>query len=815
MDYKLISFLENKFKKEIRAATVLSPSEGTFSEFPKELNEKFVRVLKEQGITNLYSHQAEAFESVIRNQDAVIVSRTASGKTLSFLLPILNEYMLAEAPFTVMLLYPTKALSRDQEGTLGRLLEEALDQRKLGTFDGDTPPEERSRLQKTADFIITNPDMLHSGILPNHNRKWKSFLSRLRYIVVDEVHTYRGAFGSHVSNVFRRLERVCEIHGSNPVFICSSATVGNPGEHVNALFHREFRVIDNDGSPRPERKLYFVNPPVITSANGVLFRKGPGSVSVPLIREAARLGVRTICFCRARQEVERLYRAVTDGNPDLWEIVKPYRGGLLPNERRKLERDLFSGKIKVIISTNALELGIDIGDLDFCILSGHPGSVASFWQQAGRVGRKGNRAVVVFIAKDTPVDQYIVHHPEFITSTPIEQAWLNADNPYIIMQHLPCAAYEHPLRDDEQLFRSAAYKHAVEVLKANETIVPYREFYRYALSDYPSRGVNLRGMTDYNIEIYCGTEVIGEIDPIGARGTLYKDAIYQHLGERYMSMELDLDKKLCRVEKVKVDYYTEAEWENRVTLTSIEDSTLRNESQLQFGYVNVNKQAKLYKKIRERSFENIGYGPITLPPFEYDTTGFCLLPSKRWQKVLSATDKRYVSAAIYGLSYLLKKTSPSICMGDISDIDTDVSLTETGDNEWKSALYLYDSIEGGAGFGEKIYEKIEDVLKLCLQIMEECECKAGCPACVPSLPPGVKDEELLMFLIESNAAVECTISLIKNLLAGEEYMPVIKIEKQSLYPQITPPEEDQEVKKLTVRLNKAAELLKKKRERLH
>jgi ATP-dependent helicase YprA (DUF1998 family) len=282
-----------------------------------------------------------------------------------------------------------------------------------------------------------------------------------------------------------------------------------------------------------------------------------------------------------------------------------------------------------------------------------------------------------------------------------------------------------------------------------------------------------------------------------------------------MSMELDLNKKLCRVEKVKVDYYTEAEWENRVTLTSIEDSTVRNKNQLQFGYVNVNKQAKLYKKIRERSFENIGYGPITLPPFEYDTTGFCLLPSKRWQEVLSAIDKRYVSAAIYGLSYLLKKTSPSICMGDVSDIDTDVSLTETGDNEWKSALYLFDSIEGGAGFGEKIYEKIEDVLKLCLQILEECECKAGCPACVPSLPPGVKDEELLMFLIESNAAVECTISLIKNLLAGEEYIPAIKIEKQPLYPQITPPEEDQEVKKLTARLNKAATLLKQKRERLH
>jgi DEAD/DEAH box helicase domain-containing protein len=393
--------------------------------------------------------------------------------------------MRAPAPFGVLLLYPTKALSRDQEGTLGKLMQAALNSRNLGTFDGDTPRDERRTIQRTADFVITNPDMLHAGILPNHNRGWKSFLSRLRYIVVDEVHMYRGAFGSHVANVFRRLQRVCEMHGSRPAFVGCSATVGNPAQHVQALFHRPCMVIDRDGAPRPRRDLYFVNPPLVQSQGSALYRKGTGSVFVPLIRCAAEHRVRSICFCGARQQVERLYRAITDGHPALRTVIQPYRGGLLPNERRRLERDLFDGRINTIISTNALELGIDIGDLDLCLLSGHPGTVASFWQQAGRVGRKGTQAVIVFAAKDAPVDQYLVNHPEFITSAPVEQAWLSADNPYILLQHLPCAAYEHPLRTEEPLFESPAFRMAAQVLARDGTLAPYHDCLRYARAITP------------------------------------------------------------------------------------------------------------------------------------------------------------------------------------------------------------------------------------------------------------------------------------------------------------------------------------------
>ena len=515
-------FLMRRFEKEVRAHLVVNSKKGSYKGFPSSLEPALAGVLKEDGINRLYTHQREAFDSISGRENTLLVSHTASGKTLSFFLPILNEYLAAEAPFSVLLLYPTKALSRDQESTFGRLMSVVNKANRLGTFDGDTPRDERNRIQQSADFMITNPDMLHSGILPNHNRRWKSFLSRLRYIVVDEVHIYRGAFGSHVSNVFRRLLRICEIHGASPVFVCSSATVGNPENHVRALFHGDFKVIDKDGAPRPDREFFFINPPLVQSHGHALYRKGPASVSIPLIREAVKRNIRTICFCRARQEVERLYRAVCDNHPDLAKKVKPYRGGLLPNERRQLERDLVSGKLTAIITTNALELGIDIGDLELCILSGHPGTVASFWQQAGRVGRRGKSAMVVYVAKDSPIDQFLVHHPEFITRAPIEEALLNGDNPYIMLQHLPCAAHEHPLRENENLFSSLVYEEALEVLKSEKTVKPYHETYRYALQDYPARGVNLRGMTDYNVEILCGSEVIGEIDPIGARGTLYK-----------------------------------------------------------------------------------------------------------------------------------------------------------------------------------------------------------------------------------------------------------------------------------------------------
>ncbi|MFW6414441.1 MAG: DEAD/DEAH box helicase [Verrucomicrobiota bacterium] len=812
---EVTTFFENRFVDDIRALRTLDASQGEFIDYPASLHPSLRRILQQEGIRSLYKQQYQAFEQVSSGRDTLLVSSTASGKTLAFLLPVLNEYMKADTPFSTMLMYPTKALSRDQEGTLGRLLKTATGNQKLGTFDGDTPREERRNIQRSADFMLTNPDMLHAGILPNHNRRWSNYLSRLRFIIIDEIHSYRGAFGSHVANVLRRLLRVCHIHGSNPLFICSSATVGNPAEHAAALCHRHFEVVTADSSPRSQRDIYFVTPPLLESQGAALYRKGPGSITVPLLRNAAENGVRTICFCRARQQVERLYKAVTDGRPALRSKIKPYRGGLLPNERRQLERDLFEGRITAIITTNALELGIDIGDLDLCILSGHPGTVASFWQQAGRAGRRGSRAMIVFIGADKPVDQYLVNHPEFIMQAPVEQAWLNADNPYVFLQHLPCAAYEHPLRESEEFFSGDVYDMAVNVLSEDNTIVPYRGCYRYAHSDYPARGTNLRGLTDYNVQIYCGTEIIGEIDPIGARGTLYKDAVYQHLGRKYLSRDLDLEKKLCQVEEINVDYYTEAVWENRIEMVEEEAEKALHGARLKFGFIHVNKQPKLYKKIRERTFENIGYGPITLPAFEYDTMGLSLLLPAAWKRAVEEVDKRYVGAALFGLSYLLRHAAPSLAMADLQDIETDVSLVEEQEQEWQSALFLYDTHEGGVGYAEKIYEKIDDCFTLCQSIIEDCECQTGCPACVPPLPPGVNSEELEELLIESDAAVVCTKSLLEALIEGVVKVPEVRELRHRRARSLEPAGVDEEQEKTRRRLERASVNLRKSRGREH
>ncbi len=807
-------FIEKKFSSDIRARFRLDAVEGTYRDFPEGLAGELKDILVNQGITSFYEHQSLAFDLVSAGKDTLIASSTASGKTMSFFVPILNEYLAAAQPFSVLLLYPTKALSRDQENTFAKLMDVVRKRGRLGTYDGDTPRDERERLQRSSDFIITNPDMLHSGILPNHNRNWRFFLSRLRYIVVDEVHIYRGAFGSHVSNVFRRLLRVCRIHGSEPAFVCSSATIGNPAAHSEALFMRPFSVIDRDAAPRPPRDFYFINPPLVTGEGMAPVRKGPASISIPLLVEAATRRVRTICFCRARQEAERLCRAVTDGRPELAALVKPYRGGLLPSERRALEKDLLTGRLSVVISTNALELGIDIGDLDLCVLSGYPGTVASFRQQAGRVGRKNRPATVVFIGKDGPIDQYLIHHHTFITKAPVEQAFLNADNPYILLQHLPCAAQEHPLRPQEELFPGPIYGDALSVLRGEKIVVPYHESFRYALNEIPSRGVNLRGMTDYNVEIYCGTEVVGELDPIGAMGTVYKDAIYHHLGKKYMSLNLDMEQKLCEIAPVDVDYYTEAVWESKVELVDREREEELNEAKLAFGLMDVSKQPKLYKKIMERTYENIGYGPITLPPFRYQTTGFNMLPPVRWVKAMEEADRRYISAAHFGLSYILRHAATFFCMADLKDLETDISLTETAPGEWRSALYLYDAIDGGVGYAENIFDRIAECLALCSEILQSCKCGTGCPGCVPPLPPGVDDRELEEFLIETNASTECTRSLLVALIEGVIRMPVIKKVRHPVHREPAPPD-DPERAMAVQRLNRAATILKTKRERVH
>ena len=817
---KLSRFLESQFSQEICTKRVIAPCQGELRDFPESIHLGLLKALNKLGIKSLYSHQLESYQAISRGEDTVIVSKTASGKTLSYLLPILNRYLQnPQKPCSCLLMFPTKALSRDQEGGLASVLKNALPNKalNLGTFDGDTPQAERHKISQSADFILSNPDMLHAGILPNHTRRWKTFLSRLQYIVIDEVHTYRGAYGSHVANIIRRLLRVCAFYGASPQFICSSATIANPREHVEQLCNRPFHEVSKDGAPSPSRSFYLMNPPLARNAHQQeLYRKGPGSITVPLLRKATQLGIRTICFVRARQEGERLYQAVCNGlSPIYRSKIKPYRGGLLPTERRQLERDLATGKLNTVITTNALELGIDIGDLQLGVLSGHPGTIASLWQQAGRVGRSGQESAVVFVAKNTSIDQYMVNHPGFLEDAPVENAWLSPQNPYILLQHLPCAAYERPLKRQEPLLTGDSYHDALDILAEEETLIPMGESYCYALEDYPAKGVNIRGMTDHNIQIVSEGKVIGEIDPIGARGTLFKDAIYQHIGKKFLSIDLNLDHKLCKVIPTKVDYYTEAVWQSTVKHIEVESTTDDKNCRLSFGPVKVNKQPKLYKKIREGSLENIGYGPITLDPFIYDTSGFSLIPGRDWIEAMDQEDKRLLGAALIGLSYSFKQIAPSMCMSDQRDIDTDIALSSDSKKRWKSSLFLFDAMEGGVGYAEKLYENIGTLWSICLEVIQSCPCTMGCPACIPPLPPGLEENvEMERFLKETNAVVEASKSLLVYCLKREIHMPQIK------YSNFTAPSLDLSVEEgadivRRRRLKQAASILRQKRNRIH
>ncbi|MFK7873691.1 MAG: DEAD/DEAH box helicase [Oligoflexales bacterium] len=806
-------YMHDNYQGCIEQKETLPSEDPSFVSWPNGLNEKIKLYLQHNHIHSLYSHQLATFESLRKKHNTVVVAGTASGKTLSFLLPILQSY--SEENFSTLLLYPTKALSRDQEGKLRHMVKAISGKESIGTFDGDTSIEDRKNLQQQADFVITNPDMLHSGILPGHLKRWKSFLSRLKYIVIDEVHIYRGAFGSHVSNVIRRLLRVCELHGANPTFIVSSATIANPKEHAENLCHLPFHLVHEDGCAKPERDIYLLNPPLVKNAQEAWVRKGPGSISVPLLKKATQLGVRTICFVQSRQTVERLVRSVRESLPThLRDKVQPYRGGLLPSERRGLEKRIFHGEVSTIITTSALELGIDIGDLDICLLSGHPGSIASFWQRAGRVGRKGQKSAIIFLAHNNSTDQFMVRNPDFLTSQKIEKAWLNANNSYVFLQHLPCAAWESPLKDQEKFFPNELYDEARELLIEDKTLAPFHNSWRYALEDFPSRGVNLRGLNNHNIQIIHQGVVIGEIDPIGARGSLYKDAIYQHLGRRYMSINLDLDQKTCQVELVQLDYYTECVWEGRCEHTNIFSEKNVFGSNLRYGEIYVNKQPKLYKKIRERSFENIGYGPITLKAFTYTTSGISLMMSPDFRKKLHAQDPKMVEAAAYGLSYLIKQIAPSLCMADRNDFEADVSIEKHQEQE-DAAIFLYDKLEGGVGYGEIIFHSIGEVLKHSLSAITHCACSMGCPACIPPKPPGVVDidEDIEMYFMTSNACVEATKSWLHHLIEGVWIAPKIKTEK--LASPATHMQTNPEAIIRHQQLSSAARILRKKRLQNH
>lgn len=762
-----------------------------FAPFPAQLDPRLKQMLADRGIKQLFTHQAKAIDHAISGRHVVVVTPTASGKSLCYHLPVLDSlYKGANALY----LFPTKALSQDQTAELNNLLQRAPDADEsweAQVYDGDTPPDVRKRIRRSGRLVVTNPDMLHSALLPHHAR-WAHFFRNLRYVVIDELHTYRGVFGSHVSNVLRRLERICEHYGVRPIYIATSATIANPQELAETLTGQTFSCVTENGAPSSERFVCFMNPPI--SDPQQMRRQSPLTAAGSIARTVLARECGTIVFTRSRQSVEVLInrlkeRLKSDRNsPGLHNRVASYRGGYLPNLRRAIEKGLRDGSVLGVVSTNALELGIDIGSLDVCILAGYPGTVASTWQQIGRAGRSGGTSVSVLIAGDDPLDQFIIQNPEYFFEQTPEAARIDPDNLRIVVEHLKCACYELPWRTGEGFgsFSAEQTQEILEFLEAQSHLVQQvAGEWKWCAENYPASEINLRNIADENFVVIDITReepvILAEVDFEGAHTTIYPNAVYQVSGEPYRVERLDYDERRAYVRKSNDGYYTTAMHYQAVKVLEIFGEKDASPAKVGFGEVCVTDRFVGYKKIKFGTGENIGYGELNLPELDLHTTSYWLeLRGEDFPEV--SRDPTQWARIVAGTGEVLRTAASLKLMCDPRDLH--VTIGSVADDRWLSqgfegltlrdregtahtfdgtpppdgqaheslsgrigpvlydpTIFVYDRFPGGVGFGEGLYEDQRAFMRLARDLVVGCECEHGCPSCVgpPEEGVGVKD----------------------------------------------------------------------------
>jgi len=687
------------------------------------------------GVSRLYLHQARALDLARVGKDLVVVTGTASGKSLCYNLPVLED-LAAHPDHRALYLFPTKALAQDQLRALERLTQAAGLQVIAGTYDGDTPPQTRRKLRASGQLILTNPDMLHAGILTNHGG-WAHFFSRLRWVVVDEVHTYRGVFGSNVALLMRRLLRVAEVYRGRPQFLAASATVRNPGELAEKLFGRPVAVVDEDGAPRGSRTFVFWNPPVVDRGE---IRRSATLEARDLLVRLVEQGVSSIAFSRTRGSAELLYRYTREAleavSPRLARQVRAYRAGYLPEERRRIEQELFSGQLRAVCATSALELGIDVGDLDVSLLVGYPGSIASTWQQAGRAGRRDEPALAVMIAQPGPIDQYLVHHPDYFFELSPEHAVIDPGNPYIALNHLRAALAELPLRPSELEIFGRYAPALLELLEERGEAIRRGGRAYWKGQGQPATQFGLRTLDDVTYTILLVEEgrepqILGTTDEVNAFLQLHPEAVYLHGGESYFVDELDLKERVARVHREELDYYTQAIAERRVQIEKVEVHQSGAAADAGLGPVSVLFLPYMFKRIRFSTRENVGYGRISLPSRTLETVGLWLEPSATVREAVERTG-RSAAQGLLGLANVLAEVVPLFAMCDPQDIGTAIGPGESG----RPAVFLYDQYPGGLGFSERVFRLLPQVLESCLDLIDSCACTDGCPSCVGAPLPG-------------------------------------------------------------------------------
>ncbi|MFA9470573.1 MAG: DEAD/DEAH box helicase [Deltaproteobacteria bacterium] len=726
----------------------IEPHEASVVEMPAALAPGVVRALHQRGIRELYSHQARAFDLASRGKHVVVATPTASGKSLCYNLPILQS-LASDPSATALYLFPTKALSRDQEEALRGLMRDADLSVGAITYDGDTPNDARRAARQRAGVLLTNPDMLHAGIMPHHTG-WARLFSNLKYVVVDELHTYRGVFGSHLANVMRRLQRIARFHGSSPTFLFASATIGNPREHASRICGEPVELIDDSGAPTGLRQVVVYNPPVINAELGM--RQSYIKTAVRLTQDLVRAGVPTLVFGNSRNGVEVMLKYLRDRlardkiDPS---AIHAYRGGYLPQTRRRIEAALREGEIRCVVATNALELGIDIGSLDAVVCAGYPGTMAGLWQRFGRAGRRRDLSLAVLVSSSNPVDQFMARHPRQLISAPIEHARIDPDNIEILIQHLKCAAFELPFEPDD-LYGDVpddALGEALDYLADNGVVHPTStaagSIYHWASDGYPANNVSLRSASWDNFVIIDldGNRTIAEMDWRSTHTMLHEQAIYQHEGGQYQVERLDFDNHKAFVRRVKPDYYTTAMTHSKVTvLEQDQGSTVElGEVPLDAGLGDVSVIEKVvgYKKIKFHTHENLGYGEVHLPEMQKHTTAYWLTFPEDF--VQSQTEPRAVVVdALRGLSKAMHVVGAVGLMIDPRDLGR--TLGSRNEDEappgkgqgpgFDPTIFLYDTVAGGIGLASRLFEEREELLRRARHLIESCECNEGCPGCI-------------------------------------------------------------------------------------
>jgi DEAD/DEAH box helicase domain-containing protein len=720
----------------VRAVKHQPARAAQYAAFPDAVNTRLRSALAARNINQLYSHQAVAIQQALAGRNIVVVTPTASGKTLCYEVPVLQS-ILEQPGARAIFLFPTKALAEDQ-----RLEIQAFNEALGGpicchTYDGDTPQDARRAIRDKANLVLTNPDMLHSGILPHHT-KWVKLFENLRYFVIDELHYYRGIYGSHLANILRRLKRVCEFYGSKPQFICCSATIANPKELAEAITEQPFSTVEENGAPSGERFFVFYNPPVVNRQLGIRrsYIHESRSIATQLIRQKQQ----TLVFANNRLTTELLTTYLKDACAQLpfsSEAVRGYRGGYLPRERRQIEQGLRVGAIRAVVATNALELGVDIGSLDAVVLAGYPGSIASTWQRAGRAGRRQTSSLAVLVASSAALDQYVVEHPEYFFESSPEGAYINADNLEIYLSHLKCAAFELPIRDGEAFGNHDIPKLCRFLAEDMRVLHRSGDLWHWVSDSYPADSVSLRAVSSDNflvVDITNDHHIIGEVDFPSALTTLHEKAIYLHDARQFQVEKLDFTGRKAFVRQVDSDYFTDAIVYTQVSeLARFESEQAAADERVRAisGEVRVKRQVVGFKKIKFYTFENLGAGNLSLPEQEMHTTALCLHFSTGFFEGFEMFSTSDLHDALHGLGNVLQTVAAVLLLSDARDIAVSV-LDDSAEmrSAFEPDLVLYDNYPGGVGLSDPLFRRRLELFRMALDLASACSCEAGCPSCV-------------------------------------------------------------------------------------